>query len=419
MRNRGMKYLLAAFLFGSCSESELQLPEKETFAVEFSVAGIGAEVTATRAGVAPEKDMQVRVLAFRRIGSTPDLSNDEFMGEAVYKASGDNGALSAVGPPLRLRADTYDFYALTPDLEVTRPNHTGSGGTYTVSVNHGIDYAASFTPQKQVAQGSPAVTLATLVRHCTKLTFALSPKYQNITSVNISSAGLTNQTHGPLSTSLGNGKLLLDGVPLDALVTLPGTDFTPPDAVNAPHDREASTVILPRKAGAFKFKMSVAFNGLAVTDLEADLPADLVFAEGTHYTFTVKMKGGSVQLVLNVAFWGNENSDVSVGNPATPSIELVVGEWTDVNTDALLGGGDKSVTVGGWKLNEENWNGAIGNYPGLTTGGVLPWNPNEENLPSDTGGGIGDKEDSTSSDAWNTDQDLNTSVGGGDKTSTR
>lgn len=417
-----MKYLLAAFLFGSCTESGLQLPEKDTFAVEFSVAGISAEVTTTRAGVALENDRQVRILAFRRISSTPDLSKDEFMGEAVYKASGGNGALSAVGTPLCLRADTYDFYALTPDLAVTRPNPTGGGGTCTVSVDHGMDYAASFTSQKPVTEGSPVVTLATLVRHCTKLTFALSPKYQNITSVNISSAGLTNQTHGPLSaslpTSLDNGKFLLDGVALDAQVTLPGTAFTSPDAVNAPHSREASTVILPRKAGAFKFKMSVAFNGLAATGLEANLPADLVFAEGTHYTFTVKMKGGSVQLVLRVEPWGNEDSDVSIGDPGTTSIELVVGEWTDVDTDALLGGGDKPVTVGGWELNEENWSGAIGDYPGLTTGGALPWNPNEENLPSDTGGGTGGEEGSTSSGGWNTDQVLDTPVEG-DETSTK
>lgn len=401
-----MKYLLAAFLFGSCAESGLQLPEAETFAVEFSVAGIGAEVTTTRADVPLENDIQVRVLAFRRISSTPDLSKDEFMGEAVYQAGGGNGTLSAVGTPLRLRAGSYDFYALTPGLVVTRTDGSGGGKTCTVSVSHGTDYATSLTPAVTVTEERQSVGLAMLKRHCTMLTFALSPKYQNITSVNIKSAGLTNQTHAPLMTSLIDTNLPLEGVALDTEISLAEGSFTCPDAINTPYDRKATTITLPRKAGAFKFKMKVAFNGLADTDLEADLPADLVFAEGTHYTFTVKMKGGSVQLVLQVAEWaGTEQNDVTMGDPGTPTIEVVIGEWKNVDLDALIGGsGDTSVIIGGWKADEENWNGAIGDYPGLVLEDALSWS--SQDIPSDTGGG---DNGSLSPGGW-TNQDLNASV---------
>ncbi|WP_300704620.1 fimbrillin family protein [Bacteroides sp.] len=401
-----MKYLLVALLFGSCTESELLIPEKDTFTVEFSVAGIGTEVTTTRAGVLLENDRMIRILAFRREGTDPDLSKDEYMGEAEYRAGGDNGTLSATGTPLLLRKGTYDFYALTPNLSVTRTDGSGEGKTCTVSVNHGTDYATSFTPAVTVTEEKQSVDLAMLKRHCTMLTFALSPKYQNVTSVAIKSAGLTNLTHAPLTTSLSDSKLSLEGIALDTEISLAGNSFTCPDADNTPYDRKAATIVLPRKAGAFKFKMKVAFNGLADTELEADLPADLVFAEGTHYTFTVKMKGGSVQLELKVTEWaGTEDNDVSMGDPGTPTIEVVIGEWKNVDLDALMGGsGDTPVIIGGWKADEENWNGAIGDYPGLVLEDALSWGSHD--IPSDTGGG---ENGSLSPGDW-TNQDLNTPV---------
>lgn len=406
MKCKGMKYLLVALFFGACTESELLMPDKDTFAVEFSVAGIGAEVTTTRAGAPLENDRMIRILAFRREGTDPDLSKDEYMGEATYQSGSDNGALSAVGTPLLLRRGTYDFYALTPDLSVTRTDDSGEGKTCIVSVNHGTDYATSLTPAVTVAEGKQSVDLAMLKRHCTMLTFALSPKYQNITSVDIKSASLTNLTHAPLMASLNDDKLLLEGLALDTEISVVGSDFTYPDAINTPFDRKAATIVLPRKAGAFQFKMKVSFNGLADTDLEADLPDDLVFVEGTHYTFTVKMKGGSVQLVLQVAEWtGTEQNDVSMGEPGTPTIEVVIGEWKNVDLDAIIGGsGDRPVIIGGWKADEENWHGAIGDYPGLVVDGALLWN--SQDIPSDTGGG---ENGSLSPGDW-TNQDLNTPV---------
>lgn len=363
MKCKGLKYSLVTLLFGACIESELLMPEKDIFTVEFSVAGIGVEVTTTRAGVLLENDRMIRILAFRREGTDPDLSKDEYMGEAEYRAGGDKGTLSAVGTPLLLRRGTYDFYALTPNLSVTRTDGLGEGKTCTVSVNHGTDYATSFTPAVTVTEEKQSVNLAMLKRHCTMLTFVLSPKYENITSVDIKSAVLTNLTHAPLTASLDDDKFMLEGVALDTEISLGGASFTCPDAINTPYDRKATTIVLPRTAGAFKFKMKVAFNGLADTEVEADLPADLVFEEGTHYTFTVKMKGRSVQLVLGVAEWaGIEQNDVSMGDPGTPAIEM--GECTNVDLNALMGGsGDTPVIMGGWKTDEEKRDGAISDYP--------------------------------------------------------
>ena len=59
----------------------------------------------------------LRILAFRRVGESPDLSTDKYMGEGTYKAINGDGTLAAVSS-LLLRTGTYDFYALTPDLAV-------------------------------------------------------------------------------------------------------------------------------------------------------------------------------------------------------------------------------------------------------------------------------------------------------------
>ncbi|MFR5958845.1 MAG: hypothetical protein ACLUHA_04195 [Bacteroides stercoris] len=65
----------------------------------------------------------------------------------------------------------------------------------------------------------------------------------------------------------------------------------------------AATVVLPRTAGKFQFRMNAVFNGMAAAEFVADMPETLAFAPGTQYTFSLKMKGGSVQLILEVLPW--------------------------------------------------------------------------------------------------------------------
>lgn len=385
MNYQGMKYLLAALLFGACTESDLLLREQEAFAVQFSTAGISAEVT-TRSSSPLGDDVTLRILAFRRVGSTPDLSTDEYMGDGMYKAGNSDGTLTAV-TPLLLRAGTYDFYALTPgELTVTYPDNSGSGRTCTVSVGHGMDYATSLTVQKTVSEASPAVPLNDLERHCTKLAFALSPKGSNITSVDIISAGLTNMTDAPVEGQLHEALPVEDATRTTSLAL---TGFMATDA-SKPLELSAFAVILPKKADAMDYQMKVKFNGSTKeTELLASLPDDLAFQPGFSYTFTVKMKGGMADLVLTVRPWEDHSFTTDMGE--ADGLTLTVGTWTDVHWDSTnggnadTGGGNSSLVISGWEPSH-TWSDEMGRYPGLsmTSGG---WENTSWGNYANTGGG--------------------------------
>lgn len=360
MNPKGMKCLLAALFISACTENELLMRERETFAVQFSATGISAEIN-TRALLAD--DVTLRILAFRRLSITPDLSMDEYMGTGVYKANGGDGTLTTV-TPLLLRAGTYDFYALTPDQDVIYPDNTGDGLTCTVSVGHGMDYATSLTTQKTVSEAMPTVVLDELCRHCTKLGFALMPQNDNIRSIEIISAGLTNMTGAPLRGQL------CEELPVGAAgrtTPLEVTDFMAPDATR-PLELFASAIVLPRKPDAFDYRMKVKFNGsMQETELSARLPADLTLQPGYSYTFTVKLKGGVADLVLTVRPWNDDipfNTEMG-GEAEGNVVVLTVGTWDDVHWDSTTGnpadtgGGNTHLVVTDWQPNE-SWTTEMG-----------------------------------------------------------
>lgn len=350
------------------------------FAVSFTAVGVGVTVS-TRSETSPlPSGTTLRILAFRRTGTAADLSADEYRGEGTYEVPSDEGGgiLRAVSP-LLLSAGTYDFYALTPALAVTRGSN-GAGNTYAVQVENGTDYATSLTESVTVSATSPSVNLDALMRRCTKVTFVLSPKGDNITAVNISSAGITNMTDAPVTGGL-NEALDVSGLTQTTEVSV--SDFTAPDS-SQPLVQESSTVVLPREAGAFSFKMVVEYDNSGKT---TELSADLAFSAGTHYTFTVRMRGERADLVLSVSPW-IDSTDFSTDIGGPDVIEIVIGGWTDVywdssNTDT--GGGNSVLVVSGWEANPA-WNDEFGRYPGLgvvcTTWQDVLWTSH-----SGTGGG--------------------------------
>lgn len=356
------------------------LRDREPFAVQFSASGIGTEAV-TRASSPLADGATLRVLAFRRVGGSPDLQADEYMGEGTYKAAGGNGALTPVSS-LLLRAGTYDFYALTPALAVTNPDGGGAGLSCAVSIGHDVDYATSLTEQQTVVGASAPVLLNDLGRRCTKLIFELSPKAGNITSVGVESAGLTNMTHAPIEAALHTA-LPVSGAAQDDELTIAGGEFSAPDA---DLNTSAATVTLPREAGKFRFKMNVAFNGKAAAEFAADMPETLVFAPGTQYRFTMKMKGGSIQLILTVLPWGESvmggQGDIGAFTPIT----IDVGSWENVTIPGETGGGNTTVSTGQWTPNPD-LDAILGDYGLTSVGGEgLPWNPSQD-VPGETGGG--------------------------------
>lgn len=375
-----IKHLPAVLLLCSCTEGELLLRDRDPFAVQFSASGIGTEAV-TRASSPLADGATLRVLAFRRVGGSPDLQADEYMGEGTYKAAGGNGALTPVSS-LLLRAGTYDFYALTPALAVTNPDGGGAGLSCAVSIGHDVDYATSLTEQQTVVGASAPVLLNDLGRRCTKLIFELSPKAGNITSVGVESAGLTNMTHAPIEAALHTA-LPVSGAAQDDELTIAGGEFSAPDA---DLNTSAATVTLPREAGKFRFKMNVAFNGKAAAEFAADMPETLVFAPGTQYRFTMKMKGGSIQLILTVLPWGESvmggQDDIGAFTPIT----IDVGSWENVTIPGETGGGNTTVSTGQWTPNPD-LDAILGDYGLTSVGGEgLPWNPSQD-VPGETGGG--------------------------------
>lgn len=391
MNSKGMiKYLSVVLLLCACTESELLLRERDAFAVRFSASGIGTEVT-TRASSPLADGVALRILAFRRTGESPDLSTDEYMGEGTYRAINGNGALEAVSS-LLLRAGDYDFYALTPALAVTNPDRNGNGPT--VSVGHGVDYAASLTGRKTVSEANPSVRLNDLDRHCTKLIFELLPTAGNITSVRIESAGLTDMTHAPVEAALCTRLPVADIAQTDALV-IAGSEFSVPDADLM---TSAAAVVLPRVAGKFQFKMAAVFNGRAAAEFIADMPETLAFAAGTQYAFILKMKGGSIQLVLEVLPWGEHTMQGQDNIGAFTPVTIHVGTWENVVIPGETGSGNTTVSTGQWTPNPE-LDAEIGAF-GLTTigGEGLPW-ASEQHVPGEIGSG----NTGVGSNAWDTE----------------
>lgn len=402
MNYSGMiKYLPAVLLFCSCTESGLLLRERERFAVHFSASGIGMEVT-TRASSPLSDNTTLRILAFRRVGQSPNLQADEYMGEGTYRASLGNGSLTPVHS-LLLRAGSYDFYALTPE---TATASGGGGGTtappYTVSVGHGMDYATSLTAGRTVDESNPSVPLNDLVRRCTRLVFELSPKAGNIKKVRVASAGLTNMTAAPVAAPL-NAELPLAGVAQSDGLTIAGGSFSPPDK---DLNTSAAAVVLPRMAGKFDFELDVSFNDMADAKFTAAMPETLVFAPGTQYTFTLKMKGSSMQLTLTVVPWGESVMGGQGDIGASAPITVTVGAWENVTVPGETGGGNPTVSTGQWILNPD-LDVLFGNY-GLSTINGLPW-ASSQTLPGETGGGS----TNVNSGSWAGTKDVPATTGDG------
>lgn len=410
MNYSGMiKYLPAVLLFCSCTESGLLLRERERFAVHFSASGIGMEVT-TRASSPLSDNTTLRILAFRRVGQSPDLQADEYMGEGTYRASLGNGSLTPVHS-LLLRAGSYDFYALTPETATASGGGGsgipgGGGGTtappYTVSVGHGMDYATSLTAGRTVDESNPSVSLNDLVRRCTRLVFELSPKAGNIKKVRVASAGLTNMTAAPVAAPL-NAELPLAGVAQSDGLTIAGGSFSPPDK---DLNTSAAAVVLPRMAGKFDFELDVSFNDMADAKFTAAMPPTLVFAPGTQYTFTLKMKGSSMQLTLTVVPWGESVMGGQGNIGASAPIMVTVGAWENVTVPGETGGGNPTVSTGQWILNPD-LDVLFGNY-GLSTINGLPW-ASSQTLPGETGGGS----TNVNSGSWAGTKDVPATTGDG------
>ena len=133
------------------------------------------------------------------------------------------------------------------------------------------------------------------------------------------------------------------------------------------------------------------------------MPETLVFAPGTQYTFTLKMKGSSMQLTLTVVPWGESVMGGDIG--ASAPITVTVGAWENVTVPGETGGGNPTVSTGQWTPNPD-LTVLFGNY-GLNTINGLPW-ASSQTVPGETGGNT-----NVNSGSWAGTKDVPATTGDG------
>ncbi|WP_321479615.1 BF2992 family fimbrillin-A clan protein [uncultured Bacteroides sp.] len=278
-------------------------------AVHFSLAGIAGNVSGyTRTSL--QEGATVRVLVYKRAGSTADLASDVYVTENTYVAASD-GILSAcvtdddgkkisdAGTEMRLLVGTYDFYAITPALKV-------NSGALTIS--EGTDYATSLTGAVAVGNSSvQTVALTQLERKCVKLTFNIDRGATSVKSVIIDELKLENLSTSPTSeTSIASD--LPISTDKNGIRTFTASDFTA-DAIDA-WKASTSAIVLPKSAGSLQLTLTARFNGHSLARTMTTTFPNIAFEKGKEYTFLLKLYGD--QIVLNLVSQGTWNNPVSL-----------------------------------------------------------------------------------------------------------
>lgn len=348
--------LRLTLLLAVCSCEENQMPAHDAAAVYFCSSGVTAKVESglsTRALI-PENlaaGTTVRVLAYKRLGASPDITTDTYEGENTYvvDASGnlsacvtdEQGVVTAGTPTeLYLRDDTYDFYAVTPALAVTNGN---------VSVDNGTDYAVSFTGAVPLTlSGSRTVNLSTLERKCSLLSFSVTRMVDNIASITVDQLSLSYTTRGTLNADI-TGDIDLTGALADYPLLLGSTAFQPGEEA---YQKYASRVVLPKTSSGFRLEFKLYFNAAStLSTLTADVPA-MVFEKGMRYNFSLVLRGESALLTLYLSdAWSipvDWNTDSGNG------VGVVVGQWTGVSWQTTGGAINIVAGAGSWQVNP-NW----------------------------------------------------------------
>ncbi|MDE5579144.1 MAG: hypothetical protein K2I85_04245 [Alistipes sp.] len=346
---KALLFILLSVAAVGCHKSDIIEPDEpqgDPVAVDFAFSGLRAgAVPASRA----EGDIEaeelavnttVRVLVFQRTGSVAAIASDKFFAEATYivreidgvrtlvpcnvDSDGKEDLANAAAPAeIRLRAAKYDFYAFTPAAPI-------DPSTWEVTVDYGVDHASSLTEQVAVgpsyvnaATRKQSVTLNTLLRRCSQLSFAVERKSENVNKITIKSATLSKIPGSPIT------KVLCTAFPLRTSTggeyTLPSGIFKPVDGKN--YKLAGKDVVLPKGDTEFKLEMTVNFNDSNVDkEVSATIP-HMAFQPNTQYCFVITLKGGSFSLTLNILPWDTEySSDLHLGDFHYGSVDL--GSWS-------------------------------------------------------------------------------------------
>lgn len=341
--------LILLLVNSSCEEN--LAPVNDAVAVHFNSSGVAIKAeseTITRASV-PENlaaGTTVRVLAYKRKGSTANMATDTYMGENTYvaDASGnlsacvtdDQGVLkSGTATQLYLRSDTYDFYAVTPAVKLINGQAV---------VDNGMDYAVSFTGGKALAAtGNAQVTLETLERKCSMISFSVTRNTDNIASITVQQLALNYITRGPLNTGV-TGDINLTGASTDYPLVLGSSAF---QSGTEAYQKYVNRIVLPKTSSGFRLEFKLYFNSAtAISTLTADVSA-MAFEKGKRYDFRLVLKGESVQLTLYLS--NDWNTPVNWNTDSGSGVAVVVGQWTGVSWQTS--GGSSIIRATAWQVN--------------------------------------------------------------------
>ena len=370
--------LLLAAATGCHKKSEFVVPEPEgdRVAVEFVLPGVFASAKPASRADAPQPmepvelavGTTVRVLAFQRAAGavSADITADKCVAEATYvveeKLEDDgtknrvlvacnvNPATGAVDnantadpAQIRLRADKYDFYALTPATAIASP--------WEVSVNHGVDHASSCTDgvdgtgiavAPNVSGAAPVYTqsveLDMLERKCSQVSFSVDRKSENVKKVVIKSVKLTEIAPEPAVAKL------CEALPLPAVnngsFEMKGTIFSAVDGKD--YQFAGKEGVWPKSKAKFGLSMTVEFNDSGketILDAPVEAMPEWAFEPNLQYCFVLTLKGGAFVLSLEVLPWDTEwKSDLEIGG--WPRVPVELGDWAvDYWSDPTLGAG--------------------------------------------------------------------------------
>ncbi|WP_298064897.1 fimbrillin family protein [uncultured Rikenella sp.] len=355
--------LIAAVLLtvGGCQRHASEEFSEGLFAVRFQ-SGNTVEAAATKAGASGPlaAGSTVRVVAYQRGAAgqaAPDLPNDTWKASATYRVESDgsfvpcfvnddgsdSGASGA--KTMELHNGTYDFYAYSTARKLESDNRTVKG------VGHGEDFMGAYVGSQTISRSANTVALP-FEHECAKTTFRIEP----VTAAN---GGLTSDS------------LFADSVVMHNMATSPAADYTIgsdlASTVGGTNDSgvirtfaylnaaqkgdgaSGSGIFLPKSTGKkVPAEFYIKVNKTRYL-LKADLP-DMAFLKGRNYTFTARVKQGSVDLVLNIVPWNQvAQNDPNMG---ADNSSILIGSWGGVDWSGSMGGNTDQVTaplqVGTW-----------------------------------------------------------------------
>ncbi len=414
--------------FAGCSDrGEGVGGPQEGVAIAFSLDGgalsasVGAARNAvqTRAAVPIASGTTVRIVALpagAALGSTPAASATYYVtGEetvdgrqraTLAPCSVTDGATPDAVPTytpdpskaMRLKAGEYDFYAFSPALPLKSDSKS-------VDVYHGMDFAASKTQWVVIgsdgstsypdptAATSPAKTgtagaveLQSLVRRCALVSFSVEPKTATaFNKLTINSVQLSKMTEQPVVTVVDTA--IAPGGNSYSFA-FPSSAFKPGAADNL---WSFESPVLPKIEATYGLTITVLYNNntTPVTLATADdqIPA-MEFRAGWRYSFSLKLKGPNLQLILSVSPWNEAGAwEDPDGIGAYPGMNFEVGEWANCfdNDNTGIGGFLKPgfTTPENWSENP-NLNDQIGAFLEAMNGEADAWGdyPNDN---TDTG----------------------------------